>query len=84
MVQMYEIVSLVEAYPEFVPWCKESVVAHRGRATVRCKLTVGFPPLLEERYTSVVTLDRPHLVKVINEVCSVRFVKKKLGGSRIY
>ncbi|ESO13162.1 hypothetical protein HELRODRAFT_159791 [Helobdella robusta] len=64
MEQMYTIVSQVEHYHEFVPWCKESLVS-RGSSenSFDCRLTVGFPPLLE-RYNSRVTTIRPFEVKV--------------------
>merc|ERR1712226_1187122 len=64
MDQMYEVVAEVEKYHEFVPWVTQSVVdQHRRRPRhFKCKLTVGFPPVVE-RYTSIVTTSRPHLVK---------------------
>jgi len=65
MEQMFDIVADVESYDEFVPWCKESQVTHRRDGGFRCRLTVGFPPIIE-RYTSIVTVSRPHMVKVVN------------------
>jgi len=65
MEQMFDIVADVESYEQFVPWCKESNVTQRHGSGFRCRLTVGFPPVIE-RYTSVVTVSRPHMVKVIN------------------
>ncbi len=70
MDQMYEVVSHVELYPEFVPWCKESQVFKRRTGHFMCSLTIGYPPLVE-RYTSVVTLARPNLVRVsINTIAA--------------
>jgi coenzyme Q-binding protein COQ10 len=62
MEQMYDIVSEVHLYKEFVPWCKESTVVRKQGKHYACQLTVGFPPL-QERYTSIVTASRPHLVR---------------------
>jgi len=65
MEQMFAVVADVESYQQFVPWCKESYVTQRRDSGFQCRLTVGFPPVIE-RYTSNVTLSRPHMVKVVN------------------
>lgn len=68
MEQMFNIASKVEHYPKFVPWCREAVVTKQGDAenSFYCRLTVGFPPVVE-RYTSLVTISKPRIVK---SVCS--------------
>ncbi|XP_048754629.2 coenzyme Q-binding protein COQ10 homolog B, mitochondrial-like [Ostrea edulis] len=62
MDQMYSVVSEVQHYKEFVPWCKESIKYGERPGHCLCKLEVGFPPLVE-RYTSIVTLAKPNLVR---------------------
>ena len=62
MEQMYAVVSQVEHYKEFVPWCQNSEVYKRSPGHCMCSITVGFPPILE-KYESLVTLTKPHLVK---------------------
>jgi coenzyme Q-binding protein COQ10 len=68
--QMFDLVADVERYPEFVPLCKGLRVRTRkteadGRETLVADMTVGYK-LIRERFTSRVTLDRPHL-KVLVE-----------------
>ncbi|XP_068630135.1 coenzyme Q-binding protein COQ10 homolog A, mitochondrial [Battus philenor] len=62
MDQMFEVVSDVENYYKFVPWCKQSIVLKRSPGHLKADLIVGFPPI-NESYTSNVTLVEPHLVK---------------------
>ena len=62
--QMFSVVSEVEKYHSFVPWCKKSLIKKRSPEQLEAELVVGFPPL-GESYTSTVTLVEPYLVTAI-------------------
>ncbi|XP_063232917.1 coenzyme Q-binding protein COQ10 homolog B, mitochondrial isoform X2 [Bacillus rossius redtenbacheri] len=62
MEQMFNVVSDVENYTSFVPFCKKSDVFLKLPTRMRANLEIGFPPVVE-RYTSDVTLERPTLVR---------------------
>ncbi|KAG6442735.1 coenzyme Q-binding protein COQ10 homolog A, mitochondrial [Manduca sexta] len=62
MDQMFEVVSDVDNYYKFLPWCKKSIVLTKTPDNLKADLIIGFPPI-NESYTSNVTLVRPHLVK---------------------
>ncbi len=43
--QLYDLVQDIEAYPRFLPWCREARVLERGPAGTRASLTVGLRAL---------------------------------------
>jgi coenzyme Q-binding protein COQ10 len=62
---MFALVADVEHYPEFVPLCRELKVRRRvasgeGVDILTADMTVAYR-MIEETFTSRVTLDRPHL-----------------------
>ncbi|ORX93094.1 cyclase/dehydrase [Basidiobolus meristosporus CBS 931.73] len=70
--QLYEVVSNVDDYKKFLPWCSDSrVLVSRppsaplgGRKVMQAELVVGFQAF-NERYTSEVTCDNPTQVRAV-------------------
>ncbi|KAI9564240.1 hypothetical protein GHT06_007978 [Daphnia sinensis] len=66
MEQLFNIVSDVEHYKDFIPYCTSSVVtSHKTPCHLIADLSFGFPPFPEEGYTSSFTLTSPTLVKSV-------------------
>lgn len=53
--ELYELVTDVEDYPNFLPWCVALRVKSRDEREIRADMVVGFK-MLRERFTSKVTL----------------------------
>ena len=58
--QLFDLVADVERYPEFLPWCIGARIRERSESLLVADLVIGFK-LIRERFTSRVTMDRPHL-----------------------
>ncbi len=56
--ELFHLVSDVERYPEFLPWCLAARIRRREGETFWADLVIGFK-MVRERFTSKVTLDEP-------------------------
>ncbi len=61
--QLFTLVSEIERYPEFLPWCIAARHRRREGNVVWSDLIIGFR-MIREHFTSRVTLDRPHRIDV--------------------
>lgn len=63
MEECFDVVSDVKTYKDFVPWVKDSIIMKTvGSNYVEADLVVGFQ-LFNERYTSIVTMEKPKFVR---------------------
>ncbi|HXZ55543.1 MAG TPA: type II toxin-antitoxin system RatA family toxin [Burkholderiales bacterium] len=77
--QMFALVSEIESYPEFLPWCDRASFAERGPGRTVATLRINFRGLKEEFTTE--NLDRP------NERIEMRLVSgpfRRLEGAWIF
>jgi coenzyme Q-binding protein COQ10 len=61
--QMYALIADIERYPQFLPWCLAARIRKREGNVVIADLVIGFR-MIKERFTSHVTLNRPHRIDV--------------------
>ena len=61
--QLFDLVADIEAYPQFLPWCKGARILERKDNIVTADLIIGYK-MFHEKFTSVVTLDRPRKISV--------------------
>lgn len=79
--QIYTVVSSVNDYHQFVPWCKESKVTRITNTGLEADLVVGFQ-MFNEKYTSIVSLDKPHYVKAVSkDTLLLEFLKSEWNFS---
>jgi coenzyme Q-binding protein COQ10 len=74
--QLYDLVTDVERYPEFLPWCVGSRVRSRTQTELVADLTIGFGPF-RESFTSRVALDRPSSAHVRYERGPFRYLNNR-------
>lgn len=73
--ELYDVVSNVAQYQEFVPWCKESTVLSSSDKEMKAELVVGFG-YFTEKYLSIVSLEKPiTVVAVSDELSLFEFLK---------
>ena len=63
--EMFSVVSDVEKYHKFVPYCRKSTVTLNEDCKLSANLVVGFQPFFNLAYTSHVNLVKPFLVTAI-------------------
>lgn len=61
--QMFDLVSDVGRYPEFLPWCVGARIYNRKPEQFDADVIIGFK-MFREKFTSRVVLQEPHLVEV--------------------
>lgn len=61
--QMFQLVALVERYPEFLPWCMGARIRKRTSALIVADLMIGFK-MVRETFTSTVLLVPPGRIEV--------------------
>ena len=61
--QMFDLVSDIARYPEFLPWCNSTRIIRKEGDMVLAELTIGYK-MFREKFTSRVYLDKEN--KTIN------------------
>lgn len=74
--QMFDLVADIGKYPQFLPWCSASRVRSATPEEVVADLTIAFGPF-HESFTSRVSLERPHLVRVRYENGPFRYLNNQ-------
>ena len=61
--QLFDLVSDIERYPEFLPWCVGARIRERKDNEILGDLLIGYK-MVRERFTSRVVLSRPDRIDV--------------------
>jgi coenzyme Q-binding protein COQ10 len=60
---LFDLVADIESYPDFLPWCVGIRVRRRVEIRTLADMMIGYK-MFRERFTSLVTLDRPLRIDV--------------------
>ena len=74
--EMYALVTAVEDYPQFLPWCVGARIRTHTEEEMVADLTIGFGPF-RESFRSRVTLERPRHIKVRYENGPFRYLNNQ-------
>jgi len=72
--QIFNLVSDIESYPEFLPWCIGTRILKREENIIYADLIVGFK-MVREIYTSKIILERPDLINVEYQKGPFKYMK---------
>lgn len=61
--QLFDLVADIDKYPEFLPWCAEAKVHKRDGDVLTANMVIGYK-VFRERFTSLVTLERPNRIEI--------------------
>jgi coenzyme Q-binding protein COQ10 len=61
--QLFDLVADIDKYPEFLPWCAEAKVHGRDGDVLTADMVIGYK-VFRERFTSLVTLERPDRIEI--------------------
>jgi coenzyme Q-binding protein COQ10 len=61
--QLFDLVTDIEKYPEFLPWCVAARIRKRDDDVILADLVIGYK-MFRERFTSQVSLSGPGLIDV--------------------
>lgn len=61
--QLFQLVADIEAYPQFLPWCRAARITELKPGQVTADLIIGFK-MFRETFTSQVTLVEPDRIDV--------------------
>lgn len=61
--QMYDLVSDIKRYPDFLPWCLDATVSEHKNGKIKADLVVGSAHF-REQFTSIVTLSESSSISV--------------------
>ena len=61
--QLYSLVSDIEKYPEFLPWCIALRIRKRDAGQINADMIIGFK-VFREKFTTRVSLDPPYRLDV--------------------
>ncbi len=73
---IFSLVSDVQSYPSFLPWCLKATIYEKSKSHLLAKLTVG-KGLLNDTFTSHVILDSPHSIQIDYKQGPLKHLKNK-------